>query len=104
MFLFYGECKVSISKWLVLQGEVPPLCVEGFESVTHHSLSQNHAIAELLGGYAATSGRFAVIAIILARLGIAAEVGMTLRPEPVEGAAHVNLYLGCHVEECQIER
>ena len=83
---------------------MPPLAVEGLESVAEHRLAQDHAVGELLSCDAAACGTLAVITRIFARFGIAAEVGMALRTEPVEGAAHVEFFLRRHVEECQVNR
>ena len=105
MKLLDGEGEVGVGEGLVLQGEVPPLGIERLEAVTEHRLTQNHAVLELLGGDAAFGAgwRFAVVAGIFAGLGIAAEVGVALGPEPVEGAAHVELLLSPHVEQGQVE-
>ena len=84
---------------------MPPLGVEGLESVTEHGLTQNHAVLELFGGDAAfwISRTLAVVARVLARLRIATEVGMALWTEPVESTAHVEFFLRCHIEQRQIE-
>ena len=81
---------------------MPPLGVEGLESVVEHGLAQQHAVGKLHGGDAAARRRLAVVAGVFARLGIAAEVGMALGTEPVEGAAHVELFLGLHIEEGEV--
>ena len=100
----HGEGEVGVGERLVAQGEVPPLGIQGLKAVTHHGQSENHAVVELSGGNAPARGRFVVVARVLERFGIAAEVGMALRAEPVEGAAHVELLLRGHVEERQIDR
>ena len=51
--LLQWEGEISLRIWLVLQGEVPPLGVERFEAMTHHSATQNHAVFKLLLGYLA---------------------------------------------------
>ena len=62
-------------------------------------------VLELLLGDAALgfNRRFRIVARIFARLRIAAEVGMALRTEPVEGAAHVQFLLRLHVEKGQVD-
>lgn len=34
---------------VIVQREVPPLTVEGLETVPHHGLAQHHAVGKLLG-------------------------------------------------------
>ena len=34
---------------VIVQREVPPLTVEGLETVPHHGLTQHHAVGKLLG-------------------------------------------------------
>ena len=92
------EGKIGIREGLVLQGEVPPLAIEGLEAVSQHSLSQYHAVLELFGGDATTYRTLAVVACVFARFRIAAEVRMALWAEPVEGTAHVELFFRLHVE------
>ena len=82
---------------------MPPLAVEGLESVAEHRLAQDHAVGELLSRDASACGTLAVITRIFARFGIAAEVGMALRTEPVEGAAHIEFLFRGHVEEGEID-
>ena len=82
---------------------MPPLGRERNEAVAEHRRTENHAVAELLGRDAASHRTLTVIPRILARLRIATEVRMALRPEPVEGAAHVEFLLRSHIEECQVE-
>ena len=101
--LTHGEGEVSVGEGLVAQREVPPLTVERLETVVEHGPAQDHAVLELLFGDAAAYRALTVVARVLARLGIAAEVRMTLRTKPVEGAAHVELLLGGHVEESQVD-
>ena len=48
--LLHREGKVSVGEGFVLQREVPPLGVEGLKAMTEHSLTENHAVLELLGG------------------------------------------------------
>ena len=98
------EGEIGIREGFVLQGEVPPLGIDGLEAVTEHGLTQNHTVFELLGGDAAFRfGRtLRIIARVLTRLRIAAEVGVALGTEPVEGAAHIQLFLCRHVEERQV--
>ena len=100
-----GESEVGVGKRLVAEREVPPLRVKGLEAVGEHGAAQYHAVLELLGGDAALrlGGRFAIVARIFTRVGIAAEVGMALGAEPVEGAAHVKFLFRGHVEERQID-
>ena len=76
--LFYRESEIGIGERLVLQGEVPPLGIEGLEAVGEHGAAQNHAVGELLDGDAALrfNRRFRIVARVLARFGIAAEVGV----------------------------
>ena len=102
--LFYRECEVGVWIRFVFQGEVPPLGVERLESVTQHSLSQYHTVLELPFRDAAPCGTLMVVAVIFACLGIAAEVGMTLRTEPVECASHIYFFLCIHVEEGEVNR
>ena len=85
--LFHGEGEVGVREGLVFEGEVPPLAVEGLESVAEHRLTQDHTVGELLWGDATACGTLAVVARIFTRLGIAAEVWMAFWSEPVEGAA-----------------
>ena len=101
--LFHGEGEVGVGEGLILEGEMPPLAVEGLESVTEHRLAQDHAVGELLWGDAAACGALAVVARIFARLRVAAEVRMALRPEPVEGAAHIEFLFRRHVEEGEVD-
>ena len=103
MKLLDGEGEIGVGEGLVLQGEVPPLGVERLEAVALHSLTKNHAVLKLFGGDATTFGALAVIPIILSRFGIAAEVGMTLWTEPVEGSSHVKFLLRRHVEQRQVK-
>ena len=51
--LFDGEGEIGFRERLVLQGEVPPLRIEGLKAVAEHGLTQNHTVLELLGGNAA---------------------------------------------------
>jgi hypothetical protein len=97
--------EVGIRKRLVLQRKVPPLGIEGLEAMTEHRLTQDHAVLELLGGDAAfrIDRTFAIVACVLTRLRIAAEVGMTLGTEPVEGSPHVKFLLRRHVEQRQVK-
>ena len=97
-----GKSEVGLGEWLVLQREVPPLAANSLEPMTQHGPTQNHTVGKLLGSNAATFGRLGVFARILARLGIAAEVRVTFRTEPVERPAHVHLFLRRHVEQCQV--
>ena len=98
-----GEGEIGVGEGLVAQREVPPLAVEGLEAVTEHRVTENHAVGKLLSGDGATSRALMVITSILAHLGVSAEVGMALRTEPVEGAAHVNFLLCAHVEESNVD-
>jgi len=92
------EGKIGVGEGLVLQSEVPPFAVVGLEAVGHHGAAQYHAVLELFGC------EVAVLTGVFACLGIATVVGMALAAEPVESAAHVDLLLGAHVEERQVER
>ena len=103
MNLLHWESEVSVREGLVAEGEMPPLGVEGLEAVTEHGLAEDHAVGKLLSGDGAASRRLGAVARIFARLRIAAEVGMTLRTEPVEGATHVEFLLRLHVEKGQVE-
>ena len=97
----HRKLKVRVGERFILQGEMPPLAVDGLEAVAEHCRTQDHAVAELLlGDGAAGRGRFPIIDT---RLGIAAEVGMALLAEPVEGAAHIDLLLRGHVEKGEID-
>ncbi len=71
--------------------------------MTEHSRAENHTILELLGGDATPFRRFAVVARVLARFWIAAEVGMALRSKPVERSTHIEFFLRLHVKERQVE-
>lgn len=64
--------------------------------MTHHCLTEHHAIVELYGCEAVT-GR------IIKRSRIATEVWMALVTEPIEGATHIEFLLCLHVEERQIK-
>ena len=77
---------------------MPPLGVQRLESVRQHGPAKDHPVGELLFGDAAPSRALAVVSGIFAGLGVAAEIRMALRAEPVEGPAHVELLLGRHVE------
>ena len=68
-----GESEVGVGKRLVAEREVPPLRVKGLEAVGEHGAAQYHAVLELLGGDAALrlGGRFAIVARIFTRVGIA---------------------------------
>ena len=96
--------KIGIGERFVTECEVPPLGVEWLEAVTEHSLAQDHAVLELLLRDAAfrISRTLRIIARVLTRLRIAAEVRMTLGAKPVEGAAHVEFLFRRHVEQRQI--
>ena len=83
--LLDGEGEVGVGEGLVFQREVPPFCIEGLETVTHHGITENHAVLELLFGDALSI------------------VGMALRTEPIEGATHIELLLCCHVKEGEVE-
>ena len=100
--LAHGEGEIGVGEGFVAEGEVPPLAVEGFEAVTEHSLTENHAVAKLGFGDAPAGRTLVVVAGVLTCLGVAAEVGMALWSEPVEGAAHVEFFLGGHVEEGEV--
>ena len=95
-----GEGEIGVGEGLVPQGEVPPLGIDGLETVAQHGLTQNHTVLELLGGDATfrIGWTLAVVAGVLTGLRIAAEVGMTLGAEPVEGTAHIHFFLCRHVE------
>ena len=71
--------------------------------MTQHDVAQHHAVAELLGSDATADGRLVVVAVVLSGDRVAAEVRMTLRTEPVEGASHVYFFLGVHVEEGEVD-
>ena len=77
---------------------MPPLIVEGLETVTHHRGTQHHAVVELLRRDISVNAR------VLHRIGVAAIVGMALVAEPVERAAHVHLLAALHVHDGQIDR
>ena len=98
-----GEGEVGVGEGLVAKREVPPLGVECLEAVGEHGAAEYHAMGKLLGRDAAAGGTLAVVARVLAGLGVAAEVGMALGTEPVEGAAHVEFLLGLHVEEGEVD-
>ena len=68
---------------------MPPLRWEGIETVPQHRLTEDHTVSELLGGDDTTCGRLVVVTRKLTRLGIAAEVWVTLGTEPVEGTTHI---------------
>ena len=93
--LLYWEVEIGVGEWLVDQCEMPPLCVQWLEAVTQHGATQDHAMLKLLGRKPGAG--------VLARLGVAAEVGMALRAKPVEGASHVHLFFGAHVKERQVD-
>ena len=93
----YGEGEEGLGVGLVLQREVPPLGADGLEAVTEHGLAENHAVAELLGSEG-------VVGTILARLRVAATIGVALITKPVEGSTHVDLFLSTHVEEGEVDR
>ena len=97
-----GEGEVGVWERLILQREVPPFGVERFKTVTEHGVAQEHSVGELCSRNGASDRRLAIVAGVLARLGIATEIGMALRSELVEGATHINL-LRRHVEECQVD-
>ena len=61
--------------------------------MAEHCVTKNHTIGELFGGDAATRWTCVVVACIFTSFGIAAEVGMALRTEPIESAAHVDFSL-----------
>ena len=103
LFFLDGESKVGIGEGLVAKREVPPFGIESLETVGEHCLAKDHAMLELLGCDAATFGRLAVIACIFTRFGITAEVWVTLGSEPIEGAAHIEFFLGVHIEEGQVD-
>ena len=48
--LLDGEGEIGFWERLVLQGEVPPLRIEGLKAVAQHRMTQNHTVLELLGG------------------------------------------------------
>ena len=85
----YRDIEISVREGLVAKREVPPFRIKGLEAVGKHGPSENHAVLKLLGGDTASFRGLAVVAGVLPRLWIAAEVGMALGAEPVEGAAHV---------------
>ena len=98
-----GEGEIGVGEGFVAQREVPPLTIESLEAVTEHCVAENHAVGELLSGDGATSWTLMVITSILACLGVSAEVGMALRTEPVEGAAHVDFLLCAHIKESNVD-
>ena len=48
--LLDGKGEVGVGERLVFQREVPPFCMEGLETVTHHGITENHAVQALLFG------------------------------------------------------
>ena len=96
----------EIGVWIrfVLQSEVPPLFHKRLETMTHHRLAENHAVAELHSVDFATFRRHVVreLTRVFTCLGIAAPVGMALLAKPVKSTAHIDLFLRRHVEKCQI--
>ena len=99
--MLYWKGEVGVGIGFVFQGEVPPLFIVGLETMAHHGVAQNHAVLKLFRSDGAPL-RTVAFSGVLARFGVAAEVGMALRPEPVEGAAHVSLFLGVHIEEGEV--
>ena len=75
MKLLDWESEIGVRERLIPQCEMPPLRIEGLETVTEHGLTQNHTVPELFSGNAATRRRLAVVAGVLTRVGIAAEIG-----------------------------
>lgn len=71
--------------------------MQGLETVTHHRTTQDHTVVKLLC-------RQTVTGLILERIWVAAEVGMTLLAKPVERSTHVSLFLLIHVKERQVKR
>ena len=64
--------------------------------MTHHGLTQYHAVVELLGSNTA-------IRLVFPRIGIATKIGMTLYAEPIECATHVHFLFCCHVEQGEVD-
>ena len=97
------EGEVGIREGFIAKGEMPPFGVERLEAMGEHGATEYHAMGKLLGRDATAGGTLAVVARVLARLGVATEVGMALGTEPVEGATHVEFLLGLHVEEGEVD-
>ena len=100
--LLHGEGEVGVGERLVAEREVPPFGIECAETVVKHRPTQDHAVGKLLGGDAPSCGALAVVASVFASLGVAAEVGMTLRTEPVECATHIQFLFRCHIKQSQV--
>ena len=101
--LAHREGEVCVGERFVAWRKVPPFAVEGLEAMAQHGLTQNHTVVELFGSNLPPSRALAVVASVLASLGISAEVGMAFWSEPVERAAHVEFLFCCHVEQCEVD-
>ena len=96
--LLNREREVGVGVGLIAECKVPPLSIEWLKAMGKHSPAQNHAVLELFGCDAATVGTLMIVAGIFAGFRIAAEIGVTLRTEPVESSAHIEFLFRGHVE------
>ena len=62
LFFLDGEGEVGAGEGFVLQGEVPPLGVQGLEAVGEHGAPEDHAVCKLLRGDASAGRSLGVIA------------------------------------------
>ena len=81
----YWEVEIGVGVGLVVQGEMPPFVARAPESVAEHCLTEHHAV------------------LVLFRGDVFLVVGVGDAAEEVEGAAHIDFFLGVHVEEGEID-
>ena len=95
--LLYGEGEIGVGIGFVAQGEMPPFAVERPEAVAQHGIAKYHAVGKLYL-------RDCVVRTVCARDGVASTIGMAFAAKPIKCAAHVNFFLGTHVEYCEVNR
>ena len=72
--------------------------------MSEHGIAENLSMSELLVGEADARRTLALLGNEATCRGVATEVGVTLRTEPIERATHVEFLLRVHVEEGKIDR
>ena len=84
--LVHGEGEIGVREGLIAEREVPPLTVEGLETMAEHGLAEDHPVGKLLRGDASAYRTLVVVPGIFSGFRITTEIWMTFGAEPVKGA------------------
>lgn len=100
--LVHGEGEIGVREGLIAEREVPPLTVEGLETMAEHGFAEDHPVGELLRSDAPAHRTLVVVPGIFSGFRIATEIRMTLGAEPVKGSSHVNFLSRDGINDCQV--